>query len=327
MDSVLIVITCFNHENYVEKTIRSAINQTYKNTAIVVIDNNSCDNSKAIIQKMVLEFSFLKTIFHVSNIGICKAVNDVSLESSATYLIDLSADDLLHPNFIERSVEQFKRLDNEHAVVCSRAYEIDVDDIITGKFSIYENKNGYVFEDFLNRKTSSLIGHLIKLSAFKNLNGYDESLHFEDFDFHARCSRIYKYHFFDEFLFGYRFLPNSLSKSYHQKSKMIDSYFISLTNLLKTSLNESEKQIISQVAIRNAYNAFFLEKFKKTDKFLLIAGQNGLNTWPTKLLKLLNRLRIRNYGLVFQVWRFRFRFKQKIYTFKYGSRNFNDLPK
>ena len=46
-----ILIANYNNEKYLEECLNSILNQTYKNIEIIVIDDNSSDNSSKIINK------------------------------------------------------------------------------------------------------------------------------------------------------------------------------------------------------------------------------------------------------------------------------------
>ena len=50
MNLVSIIINCHNGEKFLEKSIESVFNQTYKNWEIIFLDNLSSDKSKEILQ-------------------------------------------------------------------------------------------------------------------------------------------------------------------------------------------------------------------------------------------------------------------------------------
>ena len=49
--TVDVIIPNFNKGNYISEAIDSVINQTYKNWKLYIIDDNSTDNSKKILQR------------------------------------------------------------------------------------------------------------------------------------------------------------------------------------------------------------------------------------------------------------------------------------
>ena len=48
-----IIIPCYNAEKWIEKTVASALNQTHTNIEVIVVDNESTDNSYNIVKKML----------------------------------------------------------------------------------------------------------------------------------------------------------------------------------------------------------------------------------------------------------------------------------
>jgi glycosyltransferase involved in cell wall biosynthesis len=94
------VIPCYNHADYVGQAIQSALDQTYKNTEVIVIDDGSTDGSLDVIR------SFGNAILFKSGgrCGACSARN-LGLELANGELIQfLDADDLMHPEKLTRQV-------------------------------------------------------------------------------------------------------------------------------------------------------------------------------------------------------------------------------
>ena len=48
---VSILMTVYNHQDYIEKAIQSILSQTYKNFELILINNGSTDNTKKVIKK------------------------------------------------------------------------------------------------------------------------------------------------------------------------------------------------------------------------------------------------------------------------------------
>ncbi len=63
---VTVYITNFNYGKYLEKSIQSVLKQSYKNLFLIIIDDNSKDNSKEILlnykKKKILKFFLIKKI-------------------------------------------------------------------------------------------------------------------------------------------------------------------------------------------------------------------------------------------------------------------------
>ncbi len=58
-----IVIPTYSRASFIEKTINSVLNQTYKNFELLIVDDNSTDNTEDLIKKATkcILFNFIKT--------------------------------------------------------------------------------------------------------------------------------------------------------------------------------------------------------------------------------------------------------------------------
>ena len=55
---VTVIISCYNHAQYIEACIRSVLEQSYPNIELLVYDDGSRDDSVAVIRKLADEFGF-----------------------------------------------------------------------------------------------------------------------------------------------------------------------------------------------------------------------------------------------------------------------------
>jgi glycosyltransferase involved in cell wall biosynthesis len=99
---VSIIIPLYNSENHIAETINSAIQQTWLNKEIIIIDDGSTDNSLAIIRHF--ESDYVK-IYTQKNQGASAARNHGLQLARGRYIQFLDADDLLSPNKIEAQLE------------------------------------------------------------------------------------------------------------------------------------------------------------------------------------------------------------------------------
>lgn len=98
---VSILIPAYNAERWIRETMLSAINQTWTQKEIIVIDDGSSDNTVKIARS--LESAFVKVVTQ-ANTGACGARNNALKHAQGDYIQWLDADDLLHPEKIARQL-------------------------------------------------------------------------------------------------------------------------------------------------------------------------------------------------------------------------------
>ncbi|MCV5216454.1 glycosyltransferase, partial [Escherichia coli] len=68
-DRVSIIIISYNHEQFIEKAIESVLFQTYKDIELIIVDNNSSDNTREILNQYKDVYN-IKVIYLENNTGI-----------------------------------------------------------------------------------------------------------------------------------------------------------------------------------------------------------------------------------------------------------------
>ncbi len=101
---VSIVIPVYNGERYIEETIQSILNQTYKNLQIIAVDDGSTDDTGLKIEELAKSDARIAFISQ-KNKGVSTARNLGYSKSTGEYLCFLDADDLWHPDNIEYKVK------------------------------------------------------------------------------------------------------------------------------------------------------------------------------------------------------------------------------
>lgn len=112
---VSVIIPLYNAERFVEETIESVLNQTYRNLEIIVIDDGSSDNSLQVANKY--KSRGIK-IFSQANRGASAARNLGIQHATGDFIQFLDADDILHPDKIKNQVCILINEDSNTLVFC-----------------------------------------------------------------------------------------------------------------------------------------------------------------------------------------------------------------
>lgn len=126
---VSILINNYNYGHFLTDAIDSALNQTYKNTEVIVVDDGSTDDSLAIIAKYD---AAIRPVLK-ENGGQASAFNAGMVESRGDCIIFLDSDDKLYPRAAELIAEAF--VNNPQLV--KLAYRLDIIDQKSKKSGCY----------------------------------------------------------------------------------------------------------------------------------------------------------------------------------------------
>lgn len=205
---VTVYITNFNYSEYIEKSIKSVLSQTYKNIEIIIVDDNSTDRSKEILEQFI-KHPKIKIIFNKKNLGLLKSSNIAIKASSAKYIMRLDADDFLNKEIVEIFIKKIKKRPNI-AMVYSDYYEVNE----LGKTL------GAIKQINLNSKQSikdrPILAAccLFRKEALYSVNLYDENFTKQDgYDIWYKLFDNYDFEYVPKYLFYYRKHENSLTKN------------------------------------------------------------------------------------------------------------------
>lgn len=113
---VTIGIPVYKSVDYIQRSIASALNQTYSSIEFLVIDDGGADGSMNIVEQMKTEYhrgSDIRIIKHEHNKGVAASRNRIIDEASGDYLYFLDSDDVIAENAIEIMMQQVRQYDAE----------------------------------------------------------------------------------------------------------------------------------------------------------------------------------------------------------------------
>lgn len=114
---VSIVIPVYNGANYMKEAIDSALNQTYPNCEVIVVNDGSNDNGAT--EKIALSYGDRIRYIKKENGGVATAVNRGIKEMKGEYFSWLSHDDYYYPQKIEKQIEAIEKSGDKTAIAHS----------------------------------------------------------------------------------------------------------------------------------------------------------------------------------------------------------------
>ncbi|TCN56392.1 glycosyltransferase family 2 protein [Flavobacterium circumlabens] len=236
---VSIVIPCYNDKAYIEESVNSALNQSYENTEIIIVDDGSDEATK----KILSGFNHVKIkLITQENKGLSAARNAGIANAQGEYILTLDADDFFENSFLEKAVPVLESDRSVGVVGCFTQCFVDKNRIIFK----YRPKGGSI-GDFLYG--NSAVGNsLFRKQCWLDAGGYDEKMRkgYEDWEFWISVTkRNWKIYIIEEFLFNYRKKENSM---------------LQITNLLHEEENYQY--------VLNKHKELYIEDFDQTIAFL-----------------------------------------------------------
>ncbi|MFC4781462.1 glycosyltransferase family 2 protein [Eubacterium multiforme] len=118
---VSIITPSYNTEKFIAKTIKSVLNQTYKNWEMIIVDDCSSDNTDNIVAKF--NDPRIKYIKNNKNSGAAVSRNRALKEAKGKWIAFLDSDDLWSSKKLEKQIDFMKN--NGYSFSYSRYREID----------------------------------------------------------------------------------------------------------------------------------------------------------------------------------------------------------
>jgi glycosyltransferase involved in cell wall biosynthesis len=110
---ISVIMSVYNHEKFLSHSIKSILNQTFKNVEFLIIDDGSTDNSYKILKRYESLDRRIKVFKNTKNIGLTRSLNKLIRHTSSKYIARQDSDDFSMPD----------RLKTQHTFLTSSNYE------------------------------------------------------------------------------------------------------------------------------------------------------------------------------------------------------------
>jgi glycosyltransferase involved in cell wall biosynthesis len=202
---ISVIVPAYNVERFIARTLRSVLAQSHRAIEVLVADDGSTDRTAAIVWEIAHQDPRVRLI-RSSNLGVSAARNRAIAQSRGELIAPVDADDLWHPEKLERQLAKMRAGKPELGVVYCWSRGInDDDDVILPVWNDVAER-GHVLHQMVAR---GLAGNgstpLIKRCYVEAVGGYDETMALnEDWKFYTALAGVCEFDLMPEFLVGYR---------------------------------------------------------------------------------------------------------------------------
>ena len=217
---VSVIIPAYNAAKYIEDTLASVIAQTIQDFEIIVVNDGSTDNTKEILDRIAASDIRINSI-HKSNSGVSDTRNIGMEQAKGQYLAFLDADDIWHPQKLEKQINILRLLESNWCFTdCDTIDEFG--NLMNRNLSKNPNQGSH-FEELLTWNTESFVGVMSSLMVDR---AFCDTIRFNpgisspaDRDFVIQLAKKSNAKYIPESLWQYRILTNSMSRN---SSKVAD---------------------------------------------------------------------------------------------------------
>ena len=252
---ISVVIPVYNEEKYLAKNLDSLMAQNVKPDEIIIVDNNSTDNSVAIAKEYPVK------IIHESKQGMIPARNRGFNEARYDIIARTDADTILPPTWIKRIKKTF--LNEEFVAISGPASFYDLPKIVkrtslsTTKSSRFIKSYNTIVRQFLKHDCLYGPNYALRKNAWEQIKNSvcldDKKVH-EDLDIAIHISPFGKI----------KFINSLLVKTSARRWKRPEAYLeylyrglLSIQRHKQLAVRQRGKQLVKKVMEK----AFFLEQF------------------------------------------------------------------
>ena len=193
---ISIIVTNYNYSKYIQRCLRSCINQKYVNHDVIVVDDCSTDDSIEKLSPFLEDIKLYKTS---ENSGVAAAANLGVKKSKSQFFIRVDADDFITSNMCYIMKEYLEANNDCFCVSCDYYMVNNGEDVVERKYSAVDDIS---------------CGIMYRRDLFLDLGGYNSNMrHKEERELRKRLGSDYKIDHLRMPFYRYRMHDSNKTKS------------------------------------------------------------------------------------------------------------------
>jgi len=257
---VSVLMTCYNREKYIAEAINSVLNSTYHNWELIIVDDQSKDNTVAIAESFAKDDARIRVYRNEKNLGDYPNRNKAASYAKGRYIKYLDSDDLLYPFGLEIMIYWMEKHPD-----CGLGLEI---------FSSYDDKpfpfeltgeEAYMMHYFSGNLPIFSVAPgsaIIKKECYAAVGGFPEKRNIGDYEMWHIIARKYKILVMRDMIYWSRVHEGQQMEI--KRSDLIEAslyYKVTLDNIkqspLSQQLQDKVYNKIRHAAVRNYVRQYF----------------------------------------------------------------------
>ncbi len=206
---VSVVVPVHNGGEYLEESVKSALQQNYSPLEIIVVDDGSTDRTPDVLRRFGTAVKALRQ----ENAGAAAARNRALEVAHGEFIAFLDADDLWHPDKLRTQVQYL--LDHQDVDLVASRWKVLADDEAADQLgdsvdsaasrTVDDGHSGWLYNDLLLDCVIQTSTVVMRRRLLQKIGHFDEGLRRgQDYDYWLRASRITQIHSLSVALSAYR---------------------------------------------------------------------------------------------------------------------------
>jgi glycosyltransferase involved in cell wall biosynthesis len=198
-----IVVTCYNLAHFVERCLRSCLDQNFprEQYEVIVVDDASTDDSPVVMEKYGRYANF-RLIVNRGNVGVAEAANVGIRASLGQFVVRVDADDFVNANFLLFLTTYLESNHDAFGVACD--------------YILVDEHEGIIGRRYAEQEPVSC-GIMYRKDLLTRLGLYDPKFrHLEEQELRQRLGDFYRIHYLRIPLYRYRMHKSNKTKKHDE---------------------------------------------------------------------------------------------------------------